>query len=144
MTDKENFQQKYFEYNMYKGQLEGLVKELEMLAAAEVNLQTAKETLDNVNKLEKANDILVPIGGNSFIKAEVKDTKNVLIGVGGDIVMKKPISDAKTTIDDQLNNLADAKQKMESQLKGLDKRMDEMEPELEDLALKMRKPPKKG
>ena len=50
MTKKteDDFQQKYMQYNVYKQQAEGLVKELSMLNQTAQNLKTARDVLSSL------------------------------------------------------------------------------------------------
>lgn len=133
MTEKSEFNKKVVEYNIYKAQLEQLVNELSVLNQTSSNLLLAKNTLENIQNLEGEPEILVPIGGNTFLKAHVKDTKNVLAGIGADIIVKKEVPDAISTIEKQLEELRGAKQKIEAQLKEFSERMGKLEPELEKM-----------
>lgn len=138
MTEK-YLQEKFVEYNIYKSELEVLAKELGTLNVTEHNLGIGKMTLSNVENLDEKPEILVPIGGNVFVKAKIVDTKNVLVGIGSDIVVKKEISNAIETIDKQLGDLKEAREKIEKQVYKLNEKMKALEPELEKMAKELRK-----
>ena len=139
MTDKENFQKKFYEFNLYRRQAEGVLQELTLLSQTAEGLKQTQETLDNIKKLGKEHEILAPLGGNSFGKAKLTDTKKVLIGVGADVVMEKSATDASKILSDRAKEVEDAKASLEGQLKDLDKRMTKLEPEIEQLAGKAKK-----
>jgi prefoldin alpha subunit len=146
MTDKEDFQKKFYEFNLYRKQAEGMIQELTMLAETAEGLKQTQETLGNVKKLEKDAEILVPLGGNSFGKAKLTDPKNVLIGVGSDVVMEKSAAQADKILEDRTKEVEKAKAQLEEQVKELDKHMSKLEPEIEKLAgeLKKEEKPKKA
>ena len=102
------------------------------------NLLTAKTALENIDKESQSPDILVPIGGNAFLKAELKEKGKVLTGVGADVVMEKPIPDALSTIDTQLEQLKTASEKIESNIREFDARMAKLEPELQKMGSSLR------
>lgn len=139
MNQKESFQKKFYEFNIYRKQAESMLQELTLLSQTAESLKVTQNTLDNIKKLNNDSEILVPLGGNSFAKAKLSNPKNVLIGVGADVVMEKSIADANAILGNQSTEVEKAKAKMESQLKELDKHMTELEPEIEMLAGKMKK-----
>ncbi len=50
-------------------------------------------------KQEKENsELLVPIGGSSYVKVKLADTNKVIIGVGSGVSVEKTLSEAKATL----------------------------------------------
>lgn len=137
-SEQEDFQRKFVEYNIYKSQVEGIVKELALLNSTANNLQMAKQTLENINELKEKPEVMLPIGGNAFLKADVKDTEHVLVGIGSDVIVKKGIPDAVSTIEKQLDDINKARNKMEEQVKDIDKKMSDLEPAIQEMAAHLR------
>jgi|TARA_Y100000310_G_scaffold345097_1_gene461771 prefoldin alpha subunit len=140
-AEEKEFQQKYMTYNLYKQQAQALVKELSMLNQTAQTMTTAREVLKNIDG-SKESEILVPVGGNTFLKAKIEDAENVLVGVGSDIVLKKPVKDALTAIDEQIENLQNASEKLNTQMKTLEDQMRILEPEIQKMVQAVRKEPK--
>ena len=137
-SEEEKFQRMYMEYNMYKNQMQGLSEEMSTIAATNHALITARETLENFDKLKENPEILVPIGAQSFAYAKVSDLKNVLVNVGANTLVKKDVPKALESISKQLAELEDARGKVEASMKEIAGRMEEIEPQLEAFAQKMR------
>jgi len=135
----EDFQKKFVEYNIYKQQAEGLAKELGLLQSTTQNLEMARQTLSNLGELEEKPEILVPIGGNTFLTAEIKNPKKVLTGIGSDIIVQKDTPSAIETIGKQLSELKQAAEKMQATLMDLDQKMKGLEPALQKFAEEMKK-----
>jgi prefoldin alpha subunit len=73
---------------MFQGQFE-------IINASLGNLFTTKLTLDNLKEGVNENDeILVPIGGLTSIRAIIKDTKKVLVYVKNDTIVEKTTEEA--------------------------------------------------
>ena len=130
-SQDENMQQKYMQYNVYKQQAQGLLQEMNLLNQTSKNIAMAREVLSNLENAKEKSEVLVPIGGNTFLKTKIDDIKNVLIGVGSDIVVKKPISEAIDTINEQLENLKKSGEDLASEMQRLENKMREIEPELQ-------------
>ena len=135
MTKKteDDFQQKYMQYNVYKQQAEGLVKELSMLNQTAQSLKTSRDVLSSLEGEKKKATILVPLGGNAFLKAKIEDTDSVLVGVGADVVLSKPTADARTLLDEQLENLKTAGDELAQRMNDLELKMRNLEPELQKM-----------
>jgi len=57
-------------------------------------------------KKEKDNaELLVPIGGSSYIKVKLANVDKVIVGMGAGVSIEKTLVEAKTIIDERLNEL---------------------------------------
>jgi prefoldin alpha subunit len=137
--DEQNFQQKYMQYNLYKQQAQGLLKEISLLNQTMQNLTIAQEVLTNLNGAKKDSEILVPVGGNTFVKAKIADEKNVLSGVGADVILKKPIPEALKTITEQLENLKKTGEELGTKMKEIEDNMRDLEPEIQKMMMQAQK-----
>ena len=105
----------------YKEQISVLEQQMELLQAAINDYNKAKITLEKLNETEKDREILVPIGGRTFVNAKAKDPSKVLFDIGSGIVTEKKSEDAIKKINDILKELeektksvADMIQKMQT------------------------------
>jgi len=89
----------------YKEQIKNLEMQYNYVQNAINDYNRAKLTLQNVNKVEKNSEILLPIGGSSFIYAEIKNPKKVLFDIGSGIATEKKTNDAIENIDKRLEDL---------------------------------------
>ncbi|HIJ98559.1 TPA: prefoldin subunit alpha [archaeon] len=137
-SEEEKFQRKYMEYNLYRNQMQGFSEELSTIAETARAMNTARETLENFDKLKENPDVLIPIGAQTFAHAKITDLKNVLVNVGANTILKKDVPKALETISNQLKELEEARTKIETNMKELAEKMEEMEPELEEYAAKLR------
>ena len=136
---EENVQQKIVEYELYKNGIDSLARELSLVNSSISNLSTAKSTLEAIKNLKEKNELLVPIGGNIFLKANLKDKDSVLAGIGPELLLKKDLKSATKTIDEQVDELTDARKKMEDRIRELSDKMAKLEPELRKFSEELRK-----
>jgi prefoldin alpha subunit len=97
---------------VYKAQLEGIVEQQQLIQMSIEELSKAKVTLTDFIKSEVGDDVLVPVGSASYVKAKVADNKNALIGVGTGITMEKPIEEALSIVEKRLQEMLDAGKKL--------------------------------
>jgi prefoldin alpha subunit len=84
---------------------ETLQQRIGMVNAAITDLTYANMTLDGIEKEKENSELLVPIGGNTYVKAKLADTNKVIIGLGAGISVEKNLSEAKTTLKARLEEL---------------------------------------
>jgi prefoldin alpha subunit len=97
---------------VYKAQLEGIVEQQQLIQMSVEELSRAKSTLTDFIKSEVGDEMLIPVGSASYVKAKVSDNKNVLIGVGTGITMEKPIEEALALVEKRLQEMLDAGKKL--------------------------------
>ena len=74
-----------------RARLEMVTRQVELLTALRDDKRRAHETLEGVKTAKVGAEILVPVGGNTFVTATVKDTAAVLKGVGASYVLPRPL-----------------------------------------------------
>ena len=82
-------------------------------------LKAAGEAIKAIREVGENAKILVPLGGDSFIRARVEDVSKVLVGVGAGVVLEKDVEEA-------LNYLGERVAELEKISMDLRKRLAEM------------------
>jgi prefoldin alpha subunit len=103
----------------YKEQINNLEMQSSYIQSAILDYNKAKITLENLEKTEKDKDILLPIGGSTFINANLKDPSNVLFDIGAGVVMGKKTEDAIKNIDKKIEELQQTQDKVSALLQNL-------------------------
>jgi len=84
---------------------ETLQQRISMVNAAIADLTYANATLDGIEKEKENVEMLVPIGGSSYVRVKLTDSTKVLVGMGSGVSVEKPLSDAKITLKERLDDL---------------------------------------
>ena len=78
--------------------LENVVQSLQQrfsfVEAAIAELQVAQSTVSDLSKETEGADILVPIGGGSYVRAKAADVEKLIVGVGADVAIEKTAKEA--------------------------------------------------
>ena len=62
-------------------------------------------TLEGIETEKENAELLVPIGGNSYVKAKISDTNKIIIGLGAGVSIEKNLPEAKATLKERLEDL---------------------------------------
>jgi len=84
---------------------ETLQQRLSMLNAAITDLSYATMTLDGVEKEKENSDLLVPIGGGSYVKMRLASSDKVVVGIGAGVSVEKPLFEGKAMLKERLEEL---------------------------------------
>ena len=101
-----------YQIEQYKEQLNQLDMQSQYLQAALMDYNKAKLTLENLKKTDKDLEILLPIGGGTFIDTSTKKSPRVLVDIGSGLVSEKNYDDAIKKIDERVKNLEKTQEKL--------------------------------
>ena len=84
---------------------EALQQRISMVNAAITDLTYANATLDGIEKEKENAEMLVPIGGSSYVKVKLTDSNKIIVGMGAGVSVEKTLADAKVTLKERLDDL---------------------------------------
>ncbi len=103
----------------YKEQMNSLEMQISYVQAAILDYNKAKFTIEQLSKTEKNSEILLPIGGSSFIYAKISNPSSVLFDIGAGIIAEKQNSDAISKIEKRIENLEKTQDKIYNMFQNL-------------------------
>ena len=121
------------EYELSRNQSELYQQNLELIGGRLSELRMIDNALDEIKDTNKNNEMLVPVGGDTFIKASIIDPENVIVGVGASVAVKKTIGDAKEDIEDKIAELEKVRADHTSNLEKLISKLRELEPSVQSI-----------
>jgi prefoldin alpha subunit len=84
---------------------EALQQRINMVNAAITDISYANMTLDGIEKEKENSELLVPIGGSSYLKVKLADANKVIIGMGSGVSIEKTLAEAKAALKERLDEL---------------------------------------
>ena len=84
---------------------EALQQRIGMVNAAITDLTYANATLDGIEKEKENAEMLVPIGGSSYVKVKLTDSNKIIVGMGAGVSVEKTLAEAKVTLKERLDDL---------------------------------------
>jgi prefoldin alpha subunit len=94
---------------------ETLQSRISMLNAAMTDLTYANMTLDGVEKEKKNAELLVPIGGSSYVQVKLANPDKVIVGLGAGVSAEKTLPEAKALLKERLDELEKSMQTAQQQ-----------------------------
>lgn len=84
---------------------ETLQQRMSMINAAITDLTYANATLDGIETEKENAELLIPIGGSSYMKVKLANPDKVIVGLGAGISAEKTLQEAKMTLKERLDEL---------------------------------------
>lgn len=136
-SDEETFRRLLTELRLLEGTAEALQNRINLINAAATELAFATATIDGLAEEKKGSPLLVPIGGGSFVKAEVATTETLVVGMGAGVSVDKSREDAKTIVEKRVAELEKSMAALQDQLGQVLERIRLTRQQLEDVSQKL-------
>jgi prefoldin alpha subunit len=112
---------------------DALQQRISMVNAALTDINFANMTLDGIEKEKESSEMLVPIGGSSYIKVKLADTNKVIIGLGSSVSVEKTLPEAKAALKERLDELEKTMHSAQQQLSQVAERINSGRSRLESM-----------
>ena len=120
--NEEEIKQALSALDLMRAQAESLAEQQQLIQYSLEEYTRAKETLSKWKDAKKGEELLVPIGGNSFVFAKVEFNSKALVGIGSGVTVEKPVEEAIETLDGRINEMVEALKKINDSLTMLETR----------------------
>ena len=113
--DEEELQKLSIEMRLLEQTAEALQSRMTMVNTAANDLLYAQATLEGLEKEAEKSEILVPIGGTSYIRAKLDNLDQVIVGMGAGVSVEKTREEAKEIIKKRLEDLDKTRKSIQQQ-----------------------------
>jgi prefoldin alpha subunit len=120
---EQQVQEELMRLDAYRAQLNQLLQQHQYLSASRGDHARAKESLEGLDRLAAGVELLIPIGGETFVRGSPTGSGKVLIGVGSGIVVELDRPKVIELLADRVLKIDQASQEMEGQIRTLDERV---------------------
>jgi prefoldin alpha subunit len=123
---------------------EAIQSRINMVNAVITDLAYANSTLEGLEREKENAELLVPIGGNSYIKARLESPDKVTVGIGAGVSVEKTLQEAKEIVRKRLEELEKTRNSLQQQLSQVTDKINEDREKFEELTAEIRRgtPPK--
>lgn len=129
-VDERQLREDYAALEAAKAQLEGLAKQQQLIQLAVEEHVRARETVKQLSDRPPGEELLIPIGADSYIHARISDDREAVIGVGSGISIKRTPKEAEQILDSKIDDLSRA-------FKSITDRAAQMEAMIQELSEKV-------
>jgi prefoldin alpha subunit len=138
-NNKEDFRRLLTELRLLEGTAEALQNRINLISAAITELEFASATIKGLESEGKGTPLLVPIGGGSFIKAEVATTEALVVGIGAGVSTEKSRDEAKEIVEKRIEELVESRNSLQQQLSQVIGKMGSNRQQLDEISVKLSK-----
>ena len=126
------------EMRFYEQTAETLQQRIGMINAAITDLTYANMTLENMEKEKDDAELLVPIGGSSYIKVKLASSDTVVVGLGAGVSVEKTLPEAKEIVKERLDELEKTMNSAQQQFAQVAQRINAGRSQLQNLLARVR------
>ena len=126
------------EMRYFEQTAETLQQRMGMINAALTDLTYANATLDGIETEKENAELLVPIGGSSYMKVKLASPDKVIVGLGAGISVEKTLTEAKMTLKERLEDLEKTMNSAQQQFSQVAERINSGRNRLESLLATVR------
>lgn len=130
--EQQEFQRIASEIREVQQNIETLQSQSELLSDSIEEVENTIETVEGMEDVESGTEILVPIGSDTYMPAEIKSTDRFLSSLGADLVAERKPQEVIKLLNKQ-------KKDFEDSLDRIEDRIEELNEEIEDLREKGQK-----
>lgn len=112
---------------------QGLQERLSMLNGAVTDLSYANMTLESIEKEKENAEMLVPVGGSSYISVKLANTDKVVVGMGAGVSVEKTVAEAKIIVKERIEELQKTQLSAQQQLSQIAERINSDRQRMETL-----------
>ncbi len=125
------------EYEVLRTQAEALQQNLELVNQHISEFRRTIEAIEEVERLKEGNEILVPLGAGSFVRAELKDTGSVILSLGADVAARRSTAEARQELEARVRELERVRDEHSSRLQEVLKGLEAIAPVVEQIVAAM-------
>jgi prefoldin alpha subunit len=117
---------------------ETLQSRIQMVNTVIADLTYSNMTLEGIEKEKENSELLVPIGGSSYIKAKLANTDKVIVGMGAGVSVEKTLPEAKEIVKKRLDDLGKSRLSLQQQFTEVAEKINTDRQRFERLVSEMR------
>lgn len=117
---------------------DALEARINMINAVQTDSGYASTTLETLEKEKSNAELLVPIGGNSYVRARLENIDNVIVGIGSGVSVEKTLADAREMIKKRLEEMTTARNSFQTQFTQVAMKIEEDRRKLEEILSQLR------
>jgi prefoldin alpha subunit len=136
-SDEEAFQRLLTELRLLEGTADALQNRINLVSAAMTELAFASATIEGLEKEKKGAPLLVPIGGGSFIKAEVATTETMVVGIGAGVSVEMSRDEARQTAEKRIGELEKTRDNLQQQLTQVIAKMRTKRQQIDNISMRL-------
>ncbi len=117
----------------YRGQLNAMVQQFQYLVNSRADHVRARETLEGLDRVADDGELLIPVGGDAFLRGRPAKDTPVLLGIGSGVVVEMERPKVSEVLAQRLGKIEQAAQELEAQIRTLEDRIQSLSQRLDEV-----------
>jgi len=122
----EEIQRDFYILQQHQEQIEDIYTQVELIEKLIKEYEAVINTLMEMQKFEGKKEALMPIGGNIFLYADIKENKKVLARIGSRIYVEKNVAKAIEFVNKKIEELKKNEESLVKAAREIRRKMDEI------------------
>ncbi len=131
---EQQVQEDLIRLDAYRDQLNALLQQHQILEASRADHLRARESLEGIDRAPPTAELLLPLGGEAFVRGGVDRTAPVLIGIGSGVVAEMERPKVVELLAQRLVRIEEATREIEGQMNSLNERIQQLSRRLDSIA----------
>jgi prefoldin alpha subunit len=107
----------------YRNQLSASLQQHQLLTTSRADHERARESLEGVDRADPDAELIIPLGGETFVRGSIDRKARVLIGVGSGVVVEMERPKVVELLAERAGKIDQAVRDLEGQMNALDERI---------------------
>lgn len=133
----ETLQRLAVELQVLEGTANALQQRINLVSTALTELRVANATLEGLEKEKKGAPLFVPIGGGSYVKANLETADKVVVGIGAGVAVDRTVKEAKENVENRVAELEKTRSSLMQQLRQVVSKIQEGRSKFQGLTTKV-------
>jgi len=133
MEENEKLRNILSQLSGYREMARALQQQMAELTNLHSELSMTLNFVREMEKMKEGDQILVPIGSGSFVKARLDSVGRVLVGMGAGVVVEKSPNEAKEVLEKRMKEVDDILKNIRESLEKIEEKIRALTPEAEKL-----------
>jgi len=133
-VSEQQVQEDLLRLDAYRNQLNALLQQHQILSASRQDHLRARESLVGVDSAPAGAELLLPLGGETFVRGSIERGSPVLVGVGSGIVVEMERPKVVELVAERIVRIEQALRDLEGQMTSLDERIQSLSQRLDTIA----------
>ena len=131
MKNQQDLQRQLQSLNILQQQFEFLKNQIDIIDNSLHLVKTTKKTIEGLAELKSGDELVVPIGGMAYIKANILEPNKILMYVGSDLIIEKNFEESTEYIDELIKRHNEQRELLANQYIQLDAHIKSLTPRVQ-------------
>jgi prefoldin alpha subunit len=131
---EEEVQEDLLRLEAYRNQLSAGLQQHQILTNSRAEHERARESLEGVDRAPPDAELILPLGGETFVRGTVDRAAPVMIGVGSGVVVEMERPKVAELLAQRLGKIDQAVRDLEGQMNALDERIQMLSRRIESVS----------